>query len=510
VSLTSVVVGGDTSNLTINVTDKARPEAIKSVDMDNILVEEGSDTIYLNDSDDDDYGSSFVFLDQYGREMNEEKSGEFFAATNLKGTDFADYRFVVRATFKGNAGSFGLNNDTRVNNGTDNEYEIRYNGGFNKTATDEKPVYYGGSLVIAANENVIGSAKSGFSIKFEIVKYKTTGSDAGFDKAQAISSAKNEDLTIIDITAVRSFSIDDVNKFYVETLGTAFDTGKLASNEIGDITAPIGSDLPIGGTVDIGGTEANPDYQHEVKVKGTYNGQSVSIPGDYLSFSSGKLYFDGANAISINGDELKYSDLYDVKTAQYLRKDASDTVKAVVSYEVTSGAAIVVKTLDTISKSIAISDAAPEVTTIEGNDTWTVAPTQTAIGNLADIGGDDEYEVKFKDQYGVEIVPDSLTYRIASIVPNAAGYADNNFKVSGNDSSAVNINGAERGDTFVWIIKADNVTKEVKVTVVADTYANITGNVNNYLDTLVLDKPIPEGDEYGPDGLEAQRINGLE
>ena len=107
-----------------------------------------------------------------------------------------------------------------------------------------------------------------------------------------------------------------------------------------------------------------------------------------------------------------------------------------------------------------------------------------------------------------------MTYRIASIVPNAAGYADNNFRVTGNDSSAVKINGAERGDTFVWIIKADNVTKEVKVTVVADTDANITNNTNNYLDVLVLDKPIdgtiPAGFEYGPNGLEAQRRIGLQ
>jgi len=510
VSLTSVVVGGDTSNLTLNVTDKARPDAIKSVDMDNVLVEKGSDTIYLNGSDDDDYGSSFVFLDQYGREMDEEDSGAFFAATGLKGAEFEGYNFVVRATFKGDTGETGFwtINDTAMTADPDvsKEFEIDFDGTFDKDADTPD---YGGVLTIGATGDVV-SAKSGFTLKFDIVKYKPTGTGdyVGFENAQAVSSAKNEELTIIDITAVRSFSIDDVNKFYVETAGTAFDTGKLAlasdgSDGIDDITDPIGSDLPIGGT------EADPDYQHEVKVKGTYNGQSVSIPGDYLSFSSGKLNFDGANAISIKGAELKYSDLYDVKTAQYLRKDATDTVKAVVSYEATSGDAIVVKTLDTISKSIAIADAAPEVTTIEGNDTWTVAPTQTAIGNLADIDGDDKYEVKYKDQYGVEIAV-TPTYRITSIVPNAAGYADNNFKVSGNDSSAVNINGAERGDTFVWIIKAGDVTKEVKVTVVADTDANITGNVNNYLDVLVLDKPIPEGDEYGPDGLEAQRINGLE
>ena len=125
-----------------------------------------------------------------------------------------------------------------------------------------------------------------------------------------------------------------------------------------------------------------------------------------------------------------------------------------------------------------------------------------------------EYKVKFKDQYGVEIAAADiadLSYRIASIVPNADGYADNNFKVMGNDSLTVNIVGAERGDTFVYIIKAGNVTKEVKVTVIADKEANITGNVNSYLDVLVMDKTnAPSGKDYGPNGLEAQRLNGLQ
>ena len=75
-----------------------------------------------------------------------------------------------------------------------------------------------------------------------------------------------------------------------------------------------------------------------------------------------------------------------------------------------------------------------------------------------------------------------MTFKIAAIVENPDGYAENNFKVAGNDSGTISVSqGAERGDKFELTIKADDVTKVVKVTVGADKHANITNDVNNYL-----------------------------
>ena len=91
------------------------------------------------------------------------------------------------------------------------------------------------------------------------------------------------------------------------------------------------------------------------------------------------------------------------------------------------------------------------------------------------------------------------------VIVNAA--AENNFKVAGNATSTATVNGAERGDTFVLTITATDansnyVTKNVTVTVGADTNAKIVNSTNVYVNTLIGN---------GNDGaLENQRVNGLQ
>lgn len=337
-------------------------------------------------------------------------------------------------------------------------------------------------------------------MKFEIVKYKTVAGE-GFGKAQAVSSAKTENLTIVDITAVRDFAVGDVKKFYVDTVANEYDTFALAIADDDTTTLAITDTISAIGIAD--------PYDHEIKISGTYNGEKVSIPNSpYLAISSGKLVFNQSTGkvTSTSDDAIKYSDLYDAKTAQYLRKDASDTLKVSIK----SGTDII----DTISKSIAISDAKPEVTTIEGEDTWTVAPTLTQIKTSHFTDVDDGYEFKVKDQYGVEMDSSlyTVTYKIASVVPNAAGYADNNFKVVGNDQSAVQVVlGAERGDTFVYTIKAGDVTKDVQVTVKGDTNAKIENSDNQYLTILLPGtKQTTTPFDWIIKGLEQQRLDGLQ
>jgi hypothetical protein len=340
----------------------------------------------------------------------------------------------------------------------------------------------------------VGNAQSGNSLKFDIVKTKTT-----FDKTntQSVSSARNVDLAIVDITAVRNFRIDDVKKFYIDTKANESDTfvlAKAANRVVGAVTDEIPAN-EFDTIVDA--------YKHEVKVKGSYNGKDVTIPAaKYLQITSGKLKFDeNGKLVSTSPNAIKWSDFYDVTTANYLRKDASDTVTVKIYKETEKR-----NLLDTTSKKIALSDAKPKETTIEGKDTWAVAPNITAIDFAAvQANKDDKYEFKVFDQYGVDITASmsaKTTYKISSIEPNAEGYADNNFTVENNDMATVKVSkGAERGDTFVLTIKAGDVSKEVKVTVKADKMANITGTENNYLDKLI-------GEPTGT-ALEKQRLDGL-
>ena len=136
-------------------------------------------------------------------------------------------------------------------------------------------------------------------------------------------------------------------------------------------------------------------------------------------------------------------------------------------------------------------------------DDLTLTPKNTII-KADDIKG--EIELKVKDQYGVEMTNQIASYKIASIVPNADGYAENNFKVTKNDSVDAWIFGAERGDTFVVTVTVGGVKAEVKCTVGADANANITESTNNYLDKLVNDL----ANEPNPKGLEYQRQIGLQ
>ena len=109
-SLTSIVVGGRPSNLTIYIQDKPRPDAIKDVAMDNVLVERGS-TIRFNNINDGDDKSSILFIDQYGKEMDNDQAAAFFKASlngQLEGTDFKDYKFAVQATLKGDIDDFNF------------------------------------------------------------------------------------------------------------------------------------------------------------------------------------------------------------------------------------------------------------------------------------------------------------------------------------------------------------------------------------------------------------------
>ena len=174
---------------------------------------------------------------------------------------------------------------------------------------------------------------------------------------------------------------------------------------------------------------------------------------------------------------LKWSDLYDATTARYIRKDASDTIKVTI-LDLDNDK----KVIDSTSKTVALSDAKPKATTIEGKASFTVTPNMANI-NVAKIEGDSG-GYKVKDQYGVDFTA-TKTYRVTNIAENADAYAANSFKVAKNDSDKMEISGAERGDKFTLVIKADNAELTVEVTVGADVQSNIEDATNNYLDDLI-------------------------
>lgn len=230
----------------------------------------------------------------------------------------------------------------------------------------------------------------------------------------------------------------------------------------------------------------------------------------------------GENIIKeASNSAIKWSHLYDATTANYLRKDTTDTIKVTV-YEIfsngntnasqpaigtrlvenTTDAAIGVILKDSVSKVITISDAEPVVTILNAPENKYTKPTNTGLnalsileeievenhGNLGHLSGIGVCTIL--DQYGVsmyEALKNRVTYKFSSI-EEIAGYADNNFAVSGNDTPGASAIGAERGDTFVLTITVSDgkntIAKDIKITVGADTNAKLTDGANEYVDIL--------------------------
>ena len=441
VSLTSIVVGGNNSTLMLNIQDKARPEGIKSVNIPSVVVERGTFDIEI------------IFVDQYGREMKKEDAEEFFEASNKTSftghgnPEFNGYKFVVRATYKGDDEIFSVVGGTS----------------FDNNATFE--ILPDGKITFTAKENTTATARSGMAFQFDIVKYK----DDDFEKAVAVSTNKTYPITVVDISAVKGLTIKDIAKVYVKTAKSGDETGD--TGVVGLTPASIG--------ITVGEVEVPYTHKRSVEVTGTYNGVSVSIPSEYLKVTASKLPVpvDGTEIIGTTTGALKWSDLYDATTARYIRKDASDTIKVTI-VDLDNNE----EEIDSTSKTVALSDAKPKATTIEGKASFTVTPEKAKI-TVAEIEGDsDGYKVK--DQYGVDFTA-TKTYRVTNIAENADAYAANSFKVAGNDSDTMSISGAERGDKFTLVIKADNAELTVEVTVGADVQSNIKNATNNYLDELI-------------------------
>ena len=155
---------------------------------------------------------------------------------------------------------------------------------------------------------------------------------------------------------------------------------------------------------------------------------------------------------------------------------------------------------DTVSTNITISDQAPSAATIDGlADSATLKPTLTGLEfDTIEVGirKTSTTAVSVKDQYGVAMAGAEIAYKATDIVENESAYAANNFAVSGNDTKAISITGAERADTFTLVLTSGSAEATIPVTVGADTEAKIEESDNDYKDVLI---PV----------LEEQRLAGL-
>ena len=452
----------------------------------------------------------------------------------------------------------------------------------------------------------------------------------------SVSPAKFFGMTVVDITQVKNFTISDLGTVYIGPItktttasGAAITTTGGGTGDgvwEGDIDAlrnGTGEGAAFGTfTPDISAI-GGVDYSKKVEVKGKYNDSSVTIPVEYMDYTSDKLVFNAATAnknqiikAKNDGDTpVVPSDLYDktspvgaakpgeanikaqikkiysddsyINTAAAINynttavgyataiagflatdkwadkansvidatpkiamgaamsyKDAvaainaaSDNLRsakaalqtsALAADQKTAGAAAIDAAIlandtaighlalkkdgpvyDAATAKASFSDQAPKAAKIVGlAESYTLEPDKTNIAGFVDPLKITNAIVKGKvyvvDQYGVALkdATTKMTFKVTDAAETSEGYAENNFKVSGNDTNNATINGAERGDTFTLVLTYGSISATTKVTVGADAKANIDSvNGNNYINTLI-------GTENSG-GLEQQRIAGL-
>lgn len=475
VSLTAIVVGGDTANQMLNISDKARPTGVKDIAFNSAYVEGDSVTVELTDTKSGKTPISYV--DQYGRSMKAADALAFFTAsatgTTLKGSDFAGYTFGTMVTYTGNGYS--------TLTGAANLVSGKATDVFLTSASTDVAITMG---------TKVKAAVSGEGVKAYVAKLKNS-------EYSALDNAKYATYSVVDITKV-NVEAPTISKIYVNTNNSAKDY--LVS---GTATAPAD------------GANILPAYQEEVKLTGTYAGQKVNVPTSYYKVTGKKVttstYALGNNKINaISGSALTWGDLYDYTSAQanYKRKDCKDTLTVNVfelydndTTVATFGNALgTPKAYTEINKDVLLSDEAPKATTLTANAeavTYGSAHTNIVMADLDAHAIADKTVFVLKDQYGRDFA--GIKYEVKD-VKEAAGYADNNFTVLNNASATARVNGAELADTFTLVGFYGTLSAKVNVTVGADNEAYISSAAGNvYLDTLV----------NGTNGLESQRQAGL-
>lgn len=517
VALTTVVVGGDSNNLILQVSDKARPVAVKSAtlrtDATTAIVENDTDTLDLSD---------FVFVDQYGRAMDsvlmKPQAIDFFKnSVDSNGWNKAYYG--VKAEFNKTDSAF---TSAQISTGAAvivTGSTITAHGNVNNnvvwTSKNISDVVSEGG--ISTNVKVIGKEKVE-SVKYSVVSISTTDfAKKTAAKVEAsdfdyVGKALNVSYTVVPMKEVSNISIKSLKKQYISLSLENKSSGAEATFKADDLPQTLQAK---GITPDV-----KTGYTQKVELTGSYNGVALRIPSTYATFSADKIdfkapYTNEINATTVSAGALKLGDFFDASKANFVRKDGSDTISATVSM-VTSGAltnylrsvtatgataAAITKSLQQAEPkaTLTFSDASPVPTKIQvAGETATFWPTDTVLGTAAlklfglnaDSNGkqkltaDGSYNIVgnvwAEDQYGKAINGCNWTYSISDVKENAGDFAhlDKSFAINANDTDAVSVKGAELGDTFVIKYTASknggSASVSVKVTVGSDTHAWIT------------------------------------
>ena len=450
ISLTTVVVGGESNNMMLEVSDMRRPVAIKSVKLN----EDNNDAIAVGNNavikfKDGKNDNTIVFLDQYNAELDGDIAAEFFKHTSTNTFDKGYY--------------YGIKVDVVGEN--------------NMSLTDK--VYCGENISVAAT--LAGEKMAENTVRYSIVRAKDK--TAAFNGWDDVSSVRTVLYNIIPVNLLKNSAV--IKSFAKQELTTSNSSASNGSTltETAEVTAASSGAISF--------VEDKVNANLGITVTGTYQGKTVTLPTDaYTTASSSAITVNSGKIESVTG--LTWGDLYNFTAYGNPRKDAErDLVLAIADR--------------TIKRSITFSDEESKIAEIKfvyntnaSAESATVTPNMMAVKAPRLVVHDwntwDNLAVMVFDQYGKVLGIDSqdkdtwhgynsedgaivVEFAVSEIKENmdALAHKASSFTVNADGSNKMSIDGAEINDTFklTATVAGTKVSDSIKVTVGADASAYI-------------------------------------
>jgi hypothetical protein len=373
------------------------------------------------------------------------------------------------------------------------------------------------------------------TVKFSIVQIEkpstgTPSTDAAdWDVAGKIKSVS---FTTVPMAKLSGISFKDVTKQKINTVsttstvtdaaitgtaGTRMDTFDNA--EAAGYTTQTLSNTPVAATA-VDGTTG-----HGLTVTGTYGGNTLRVPTGYYTLDTTSISSTKASIATDDLDAgqyyitgvadaaLKYSDLYDVNTTHFSRKDASLTLKANVFEGYDTSGTHSGGSSSEISTEVKFSDEGRQVTSIAVVDEATLKATNTTLTindsfKICDYETHSTdyptaiygyYHVLVKDQYGKVLTSSevSLTYTVSGLVESTGDltHKTDSLVASKNGTNDAALGYAELGDAFTLEITATSQSSDKTVLVGSVTSDKIAVTVGSDSKAYISSKESTQPDE---------------
>ncbi len=455
ISLSTIVVGGESNNLILNVSDARRPVAIKSVklndDNNDAIVSGNTATVEITKGND----AQIKYIDQYNADLADD---------------------IAEAFFKQAATGFGTSNDKYVIS-----IKTSKNNDLLTLPTDK--TYDDASRKIEFSAKEVTTEES-VTVRYSIATQNSAGNLTDVSKVKSVA------YTIVPRTAV-------ANDLTIVTNSSLYKLDTDNSDNINGTTIPSGSSIRD----DVTGPLTISAGDNKIVVKGkTRNNLTLTLPASAYEVAA-KSAINVANGVvtAASSGAIAWYELYDANSAKYTRINATKPIVLTVYKDIDGGT--------TVSKNITISDSASAPASIEFWKDWAAQTAVTLNPSFTEITGPKVYNgtgwsdedkndfsktnghfgIIVKDQYG-NIMDDpriSVALKVADLTESTTEltHLTNSFTVSNNGSAAgvlanskLKITGAEIGDKFklTATIEGTAVSKDIPVTVGADTEAYVS------------------------------------